>query len=333
MNDTIKGIENNKYKNKIREAICNQAVNVKKVASLCAVHCHFEKMLKEFFPTSNIHCFEIDPQVYNKAMKECKKNGFDLHFQKIGDAVNADDADFDFAFFDYCGNPYGGKKWGFSRIEEPAQFIRNAAESGKSAMCYVTYCMTSRTMTQWKMTNELLTAKMLNQKTTMQSIQEERYGLKNALLGRLFEEIGIAPASHCTHLSNKEKAMNEKVHFVFDVSYLGGKRMKTPMLTLGFQIGKKTVKPFAADWTEEIRNARPTMAYKGTKKTIKAPKAEIHLATTWKQAVRDLFDKGWTGKEISTLINKTRNQVGAVLARHKHPESFRNSVFVKDPHQ
>jgi len=232
MNKTIDSIENNEYKNRVRLAMINQ---IKEwghnpiAETLPAAHWHFEKMLLKIFPDATINGCEINNETYELAKKN-KPDSEKVSLYNFG--INGfkdlkEENPCNFVWFDYCGNPYGGKKWGLSRIKEPANFIQKTHNLNQPSLCYVTYCMTTR--------NE----------GGINGMAEKIWGnlsLKGAIKRKLWSLIGVKEGNG--------------IHIIFEADYLGGKMMKTPMYTIGFQIGEKTITPFKADWTNEIRSAR-----------------------------------------------------------------------------
>jgi hypothetical protein len=232
MNKTISNIENNPYKDRVRKAIVNQAVEFGKTIhsfSLPAEHWLFEKALLSACPNADITGFEIDKKVL-KVSKRNMPKGVKLIKGKIGRYIAPSAiiySKLNYAWLDYCGTPYGGKKWGFSRIEEPAKLIRSMISRKVNGVVYVTYCMTSRTMKVKALAKMLWGGKL---------------SIEGATKRKLWSAIGIKNGNN--------------IRLVLEIVYLGGENEKTPMLTLGFQVGKQTITPFTADWRTEVRTAR-----------------------------------------------------------------------------
>jgi hypothetical protein len=240
MSNVTASIENNPFKQKTRLAIIQQAKEWEKqgnpiqAQTLPAEHWLFERELLKACPDAEIEGFECDGYKYRKSkaflesfatsktpltLKQEKITGFSY----LGGGCYAPA---NFVWFDYCGTPYGGKKWGFSRMEEPAAVIKALLDNEEDGLVYVTYCMIGRHMTVEKMAATIW----------------NNLSLEGAIKRKLWSLIGTKSG--------------EGVHIVFEAKYLGGEMQKTPMYTIGFQVGKKTVTPFNADWTVEVKQAR-----------------------------------------------------------------------------
>lgn len=223
----IRSIEENPFKDKVRSAIVQQAKEWGEpidAETLPAAHWLFEKALIEACPNAKITGCELDWDVYFESEKNRPK-GMKLTHAPIN-GFHDEDTPCNFAWFDYCGTPYGGNKWGFSRIEDPARLIRKLVAMGKKGLVYVTYCMTSRFITV-----EEMAAKIWG-----------NLSIEGATKRKLWSEIGVKSG--------------QGVHLVFEAYYLGGENQKTPMITFGFQVGKQTVTPFQADWRIEVQQQR-----------------------------------------------------------------------------
>lgn len=230
MNNVTASIENNPFKDKTRQAIVEQSMILGKdisSISLPAEHWLFEKQLLAACPTAKIVGVEYDWNTYSKAKANIPANAQLLN-GSIGIYVYPDNVspDLNLAWLDYCGTPNGGVKHGLSRISEPAKLIRHFATTKREGLVYVTYCMTCRHMTIQEMAESLW----------------KGLPLEGAIKRRLWDTIGIKSG--------------KGVHLVFEVKYLGGRMQKTPMITLGFYVGKNPPPVFNADWTVEVKQAR-----------------------------------------------------------------------------
>jgi len=230
MNKTIQGIEDNPFKNRTREAIVNQAVEWGQpidAVTLPAEHWLFEKQLLQACPDAMIRGCEMDKKIYAESLtNKPKSDKVSLRHAPIY-AFDDYGRPRNFAWFDYCGPAYGGDKWGFQRIEAPAKLIQALNIGKKSGLVYVTYCMTCRFITVDEMRRKIWGGNL---------------SLAGAIKRRLWSEIGVKSG--------------DNVHLVLETYYLGGDDQKTPMLTLGFQVGELTVTPFNADWSIEVKAAR-----------------------------------------------------------------------------
>jgi hypothetical protein len=230
MSKVTESIENNPLKNRTRAAINQQAKELGvpiSSLSLPAEHWEFEKLLLkscEVVKMQGIEKNDAHPEIYAASLRN-KPAMASLCNCLIGEA---DMTGVNLAWFDYCGPAYGGVKWGLSRITEVANAIRKMIDNNQSGLVYATYCLFGRPLSDQEYGDALWGGDGLT--------------IQGKIMRRLWSEIGIKKGNG--------------VHHVMEVKYLGGSMQKTPMLTVGFQVGKQTVTPLFADWSFEVKTAR-----------------------------------------------------------------------------
>jgi hypothetical protein len=306
MTDVNESLENNPMKERIRPEIVRLfrewGVNPQ-IATLSGKHWIFEKLLIEACPSAFIMGLENSPSVAFRNLVKANKpqspkiecmTGFD-----IGWFVNRYmPKRFNSAWFDYCGCPYGGAKHGFSRIQDPAMFIRSLAKRNRKGLVFITYCLTSRFMSIEAMAEKLWAG----------------LSIEGAIKRRLWSEIGIPEG--------------QGVHLVMEVKYLGGDLQKTPMLTLGFQVGKKTLTPFHADWSIEVKQKRAEIHQAKYGGDFIPPEQLAKLETTISQAKAEWDELSAKLKEIQAKLKQ--NIVGMEdkeLIRFLHQQGFNTAAI------
>ena len=106
--------------------------------------------------------------------------------------------------------------------------------------------------------------------------------------------------------------LTDKCHEILRIEYKGGKR--SFMVTLAF----------AVNFTPKFSPVKLNLIPKKQTKHNSSNADELvgESLKTWKDAVRDLHDRGWENTDIAAILNVSRNQVGSVLAHHCNPNSW-----------
>lgn len=320
--EQIENLQDNPFKQEVRSEILKQVLAFNKVmkkpesinlVSLPATEWRFEKQLIEaakgkfdvgiyaaekssFFAEVQANAPKEAKMVSARDIDEVIRNGVYLN-------SNFDNAWANVIWADYCGNPaeYNGNltnSYSYPHLQTFVKKVEMAVANGDVLLYYMTFCCNGR-------------------------IEGGKDSLISAMAGGNCSSLPSAIRAKISMLLAAKK-LNKHVTEIFRIAYHGGKRSN--MITLGFAINfLPNFEKVKKDRMDEPRHSNETTdsndygVYQS--KTLSA---EDILIANRKQAIRDLYDKGWKNENIASLLNLSRNQVGSVLAHHCHPESFKN---------
>ena len=338
-------LENNPFKAKIRNEIADQIITWAKKLSKKSIHgatlpgqyANFENLLikkaKAAGITVTLDCYEDVSRA---------GSSWELYFQMEENIpkeatpheTNIVDADFsklDFAWFDFCGNPWNDKV-GFTLLNSLLNF--EESRKSKPSLFYATFLTIGRV----KGGKDLVTRK-INLRTECDN-------------ARTVED---AVRSYYKEYLNSTCIMG--------IDYLGGERIGTDMLTVGFQTGRVKILPcISEDWRVSIRKERRdkygnynSNRIEDSEKAVAEMEkmldeqhalmselAQICLKcsdtlTNWKYSnearralVKRLFKKGWSNnliaKYIESLPNALISSTGTLANRGILPDSKRERI-------
>ncbi len=315
MSNKIEDIRSNIYKSQVRENVTTQTILFAEklnlsdatVLSLPAFW-DWEKMLQQKSEEAALQFSfvgvengvdEKGQKLYSK-VKAIKPNGMNV-IDVIEDDFDTvvGKTDCSVVWADYCGNPAEVKQskisglyyYSYPHIDA---FVNKVAE-GKPLIYFMTFSCNGR-------------------------IQGGRDALQGSMGGK---SMPSAIRKKIRHMLSG-KGLSEKVQDVLRIYYHGGKRSK--MITIGFVANVDFKMPMIKldlmkDYIQS-KNIQKMIDATPVKKTSALP-LDIKVIRT--NAIKVLSDSGITNNLISTLLNLSRNQVGAVLAHHKNPNSFKKN--------
>lgn len=330
MSSKIDSLQENPYKQEIRKHIVSQVLAFSKdktrhveLLSLPSTSWTFEKQLLLALNESgiglNIHAAEngydekgkpIFPLVKENALKGAMLENIDFdtlvrNWTNYPCSIYQDKSfPFQVVWADYCGNPAefigfnqgicnSDYRYAYPHLERFAETVAAAVKRNRPMLYFMTFCCNGR-------------------------IQGGKDALIKAMGGTNCRTMPAAIRTKISCLLSLRKLVPH-ITEVLRVVYHGGKRSN--MVTLGFAVNFEPSFPsIKLDWMDAYRQA------KQTETGDKGEKVEIRVAdpiALRKQAFRDLSDKGWTSSDIAAAFNISRMKVGAVLAHHRHPESFK----------
>ena len=237
MSKVNESIENNEYKDNVRDEIVKQIVEwanrlAKKnlhVLTLPGENWFFENKLIKACKKAGITvtgvAFEYNPQkpYVWRTMRLNAPEGFKAVNQKIQNWANHEVQLFDIAWFDFCGYPLEGNR----------KAVRAFVETHPVSLTYATFSMLIRLVNgEQQMAKDVWPFGKVD-------------GIREATQKRLWFDV-----------RNQNPNKND-VKEIFRILYCGGESMITGMQTLGYQSGKvKTLTKVEEDWETPVREQR-----------------------------------------------------------------------------
>jgi len=312
----VHNLQENPDKQEIRKIIIGQSLNYATqnmsgkigVLGLPSTEWHFEKQLIEAANEKGVKLTHIvgvengyddSGKPFFHIVKANAPKGTTVLNMDIDEAIK-NDTNCQVIWADYCGNPaeYHPERiercYSYPHIDTFVNKVQDAVNTGNSYQYYVTFCCNGR-------------------------IQGGKETLIRVMGGKNCNSMSSAIRSKISLLLSIRK-LTPFVTEILRVTYHGGKLSQ--MVTFGFAINFKPSFPSVRkEWMER---------YKAMKEVQKIEQEKTRVATLApdpaalrKQAYRDLSDKGWKSSDIAEAFNVSRMKVGAVLAHHRHPESFK----------
>jgi hypothetical protein len=311
--DTVNEIQNeNPNKDKTRNMLSKQVRFFMKkqghgeICSLPATEWRLERELLAFCKQFHIPCkitgLEIDSKIFPVSEDNMPENK-NVEIGNIDyDKFISTHREFNVFWADYCAGVAkfdGFYRYSFPHIEAFAKIVKSLYKSSLKG---------NRTETLYYMTFYMNGRFIGGLHDLLQSNRAKRHYPH----AKTMQEVTLAEIQ--LHLKEQGIPL-DFVKEIFRINYHG--KEKSIMITVGFAINCRkgtTPKYFAADWMN-------------APKTNKTEKVNAEIAVDQKslnrKAIQTLADAKWSTSSIASLLNLTNNQVGSVLAWHRHPDAFK----------